>query len=126
MRSEDDFLNRSGPFLRTRCAVGFEDVSSFVGRDCETSLLFPFLGTFKDLGSQGVLEINTVSRKVEFGWVGVVCKYIATQDEPVSVELRSATLEEVARFADIVLLRISTLLQFYSLRLPTCFLGRYA
>lgn len=75
--SKDDFLNRSSPFLRTCCAVSFEDVPSFVRRDCETSLFLPFLGTFKDLGSQCVLEIDTVSRKVEFGWIGVVGKYVA-------------------------------------------------
>lgn len=115
MSSENDLLNRSGPFLRTRSTVCFENISSFVRCYCKTSLFFAFFRAFKYFGSQGVLEIDAISRKVEFCWVGVICEYVATQDEPVSVQLRSATLEEITCFGDIMLLNISKLQQLQAM-----------
>ena len=87
MRSEYDLLDTPCPLLRARRTVSFEQILSLIRSDGKASLFFSLLCGLEDFSGYGVLQVDSVAGKVEFGGVGVVCEDVAAEDKPVAVEL---------------------------------------
>ena len=82
-----NLLDTPRPLLRARRTVRLEQILSLIRSDGKASLFFSLLCGLDDFGGDGVLQVDAVARKVEFGGVGVVCEDVAAEDKPVAVEL---------------------------------------